>query len=193
MNQVAAGVDAKTAAAKIYQDFQQGLRPDLIDKGLVKERVKAMILGDQNMAALATEIAQELATEMNIPLEQALAAAGGAMGVTTGAAGEAAAAANAGGTDMTAGGAQAGTTFVAGFLATADGTQLVAGIVGKLQTEMPKFLEAGKGAGTQWGSGFMTTVESGIAQPLINLLVTLVTPGIMAQMAAGQSQTSAPQ
>jgi len=193
MAQVAAGVDAKTAAAKIYQDFQSGLRPDLIDKDLVKQRVKAMIVGDQNMAALATEIAQELATEMNIPLEQALAAAGGAMGVTTGAAGEATAAANAGGTDMTAGGAQAGTTFVAGFLATADGTQLVAGIVTKLQTEMPKFLEAGKGAGTQWGSGFMTTVESSIATPLINLLVTLVTPGIMAQMAAKESQGAAPQ
>jgi len=193
MAQVAAGVDAKTAAASIYRDFQQGLRPDLIDKDLVKQRVKAMIIGDQNMAALATEIAQELATEMGIPLQEALAAAGGAMGVATGAAGEAAAAANAGGSDMTAGGAQAGTTFVAGFLATADGTQLVAGIVGKLQTEMPKFLEAGKGAGTQWGAGFMTTVESGIANPLINLLVTLVTPGIMAQMAAGKSQTEPPQ
>ena len=193
MAQVAQGVDAKTAAAKIYQDFQDGMRPDLIDKELVKERVRRMILGDQNMAALAEEIAQELATEMNIPLSQALAAAGGAMGVATGAAGEAAANANAGGTDMTSGGAQAGQTFVAGFLATADGTQLVAGIVGKLQTEMPKFLEAGKGAGTQWGSGFMTTVESGIANPLINLLVTLVTPGIMAQMAANKSQTEPPQ
>jgi hypothetical protein len=39
----------------------------------------------------------------------------------------------------------------------------------------------------------MTTVESGIATPLINLLVTLVTPGIMAQMAAGKSQTEPPQ
>ena len=194
MNQVAAGVDAKTAAAKIYQDFQQGLRPDLIDKGLVKERVKAMIVGDQNMAALAEEIAQELATEMGIPLQQALAAAGGAMGVTTGAAGDAAKAAGdaTGGTDMTSGGVQAGQTWIAGFLAQADGTQIVAGIVTKLQAEMPKFLDAGKGAGTQWGAGFMSTVESGIANPLINLLVTLVTPGIMAQMAAKESQSAAP-
>ena len=29
MAQVAAGVDAKTAAATIYRDFQSGLRPDL--------------------------------------------------------------------------------------------------------------------------------------------------------------------
>jgi hypothetical protein len=194
MNQVAAGVDAKTAAAKIYQDFQAGLRPDLIDKGLVKERVKAMIVGDQNMAALAEEIAQELATEMGIPLQQALAAAGGAMGVTTGAAGDAAkAAAGTGGTDMTSGGVQAGQTWIAGFLAQADGTQIVTGIVAKLTAEMPKFLDAGKGAGTQWGAGFMSTVESGIANPLINLLVTLVTPGIMAQMAAAKSQGEAPQ
>ena len=193
MNQVAAGVDAKTAAAKIYQDFQQGLRPDLIDRGLVKERVKAMIIGEQNMAALAEEIAQDLATEMNIPLQQALAAAGGAMGVTTGAAGDAAAASGAGATDMTGGGVSAGQTWIAGFLAQADGTAIVAGIVTKLTAEMPKFLEAGKGAGTQWGTGFMSTVESGIANPLITLLVTLVTPGVMAQMAAGQSQTTPPQ
>ena len=193
MNQVAQGVDAKTAAASIYRDFQDGLRTDLIDKGLAKERVKRMILGEQSMAAMANEIAAELATEMGIPLQQALAAAGGAMGVTTGAAGEAAAQANAGGTDMTTGGVQAGQTFIAGFLAQADGTQIVAGIVGKLTAEMPKFLDAGKGAGTQWGAGFMSTVESGIANPLINLLVTLVTPGIMAQMAAAKSQGEAPQ
>ena len=192
MDQVAAGVDAKSAAATILRDFEDGMRPDLIDKGLVKERVKRMILGEQSMAALASEIAQELATEMNIPLSQALAAAGGAMGVSTGAAGEAAAQANAGGTDMTTGGVQAGQTFIAGFLAQADGTAIVTGIVAKLTAEMPKFLDAGKGAGTQWGAGFMSTVESGIANPLINLLVTLVTPGIMAQMAAAKSQGEAP-
>ena len=94
---------------------------------------------------------------------------------------------------MTAGGATAGQTFIAGFLANADGTAIVAGIVTKLSAEMPKFLEAGKGAGTQWGTGFMATVESGIANPLITLLVTLVTPGIMAQIAAGKSQTEPPQ
>ncbi len=195
MNQVAQGVDAKQAAAKIYQDFQDGLRPDLIDKDLVKQRVKAMIVGDQNMSALAEEIAQELATEMGIPLSQAMAAAGSAMGVTTGAAGDAAkaAAGGAGGTDMTSGGVSAGQTWIAGFLAQADGTQIVTGIVAKLSAEMPKFLDAGKGAGTQWGTGFMSTVESGIANPLINLLVTLVTPGIMAQIAAGKSQTEPPQ
>ena len=114
------------------------------------------------------------------------------MGVTTGAAGDAAAAAGAGGTDMTGGGVSAGQTWIAGFLAQADGTAIVAGIVTKLTAEMPKFLEAGKGAGTQWGTGFMSTVESGIANPLITLLVTLVTPGVMAQMAAGQSQTEPP-
>lgn len=194
MAQVAAGVDAKTAAASIYKDFQDGMRPDLIDKELVKERVRRMILGENSMSALAGEIAQELATEMGIPLSQALAAVGGTMGVDPSVKGDAAAAAaGTGGTDMTAGGAQAGQTWIAGFLANADGTAIVAGIVTKLTAEMPKFLEAGKGAGTQWGSGFMSTVESGIASPLINLLVTLVTPGIMAQMAAGKSQTEPPQ
>lgn len=191
MDQVAAGVDAKTAAARILRDFEAGLRPELIDKELVKERVKRMIVGEQNMAALAEEIAQELAAEMGIPLQEALAAAGASMGVATGAAGRAAAEGTEAG-DMTSGGALAGQTFMAGFLANADGAALIAGMIGKLNTEMPRFLEAGKGAGTQWGAGFMLTVESGIAMPLIQLLTTLVTPNVMAQMAAQQSQMEAP-
>jgi hypothetical protein len=115
------------------------------------------------------------------------------MGVTTGAAADAAAgAAGAGGTDMTGGGAQAGQTWMAGFLANADGTALVAGIVGKLQVEMPKFLDAGKSAGTQWGTGFLATVEAGVPGQLLTMLTVLVTPMVLAQLQAQQTQTEAP-
>lgn len=192
MLQVAAGVDAKTAAARILRDFEDGLRPDLIDKDLAKERVKRMILGEQSMAALAEEVAAELAAEMGIPLQDALAAAGASMGVTTGAAGEAAKDAAGGAVDITGGGAQAGASFMAGFQANADGTIIVASIVAKMAAEFPKFRDNGATAGTQWGAGFMGTVETGIAQPLITLLTTLVTPGVLAAIQAGNSQTTPP-
>ena len=227
------GGDVKGTAARILKDFEDGLRPDLMDRGLAKERVKRMILGEQSMAALAEEIAQELSAEMNIPLSQALAAAGASLGVTSGAAGEAAAGATgAEAPDMTAAGQGAGATFVAGFSTSVNGATLVAGIatsmaaadlaplnssggmagtqwgagfvenaggallvasiITKIAAEIPRFKDSGANAGTQWGAGFMGTVETGISQPLIQLLATLVTPTVQANLAAGQSQTAAP-
>lgn len=234
MQKIADGADAKSAAAQILRDFEDGLQPDLIDKTKAKERVKRMLLGEQSMAALAEEIAQELATEMNIPLSQAMAAAGSALGVSTGAAGEAAAGATGetGAPDMTGAGQGAGATFAAGFAASVNGATLIAGVVtsmatadleplnssgamagtqwgagfvdnasgpilvasiiAKIAAELPRFKDSGGAAGTQWGAGFMGTVESGIAQPLITLLTTLVTPGVLAAIQAGNSQTTPP-
>jgi hypothetical protein len=155
-----------------------------------------MILGEQSMAALATEIAQELATEMGIPLQEAMAAAGSALGVpTAGAGGAAAGVAGATGAtppDMTSSGASAGSTFVAGFQTTATGTFLIASMVSQMESAITSFNTPGQNAGKVWGAGFLTTVETSIAQPLISLLVTLVTPGIMAQLGTQASQTEAP-
>lgn len=233
MQKIAEGADAKSAAAQILRDFEDGLQPDLIDKTKAKERVKRMILGEQSMAQLAEEVAKELAAEMGIPLQEAMAAAGASLGVTSGAAGKAAASATGGeAPDMTGAGQGAGATFVAGFSASVNGAALVAGVVAsmasadleplngsgamagtqwgagfvenasgavlvasiiaKIAAELPRFKDSGGAAGTQWGAGFMGTVETGIAQPLINLLTTLVTPGVLAAIQAGNSQTTPP-
>jgi hypothetical protein len=196
MLKIAAGADAKTAAAQILSDFNAGLRTDLIDRETAKEQVRRMILGEANMAALAAEIAQELATEMGIPLQEAMAAAGAALGVPTAGAGGATAGAEgaAGATppDMTSSGASAGTTFVTGFQTTATGTLLVATIVSQMTSAILSFQSPGQLAGKTWGGGFMSTVETSIAQPLISLLVTLVTPGVIAQLATAESQTTPP-
>ena len=47
----------------------------------------------------------------------------------------------------------------------------------------------GNSAGSQWGVGFMASVEAGVPAQLIGLLVALVTPGVMASMATGSSRT----
>ena len=89
-------------------------------------------------------------------------------------------------------GAMAGTQWGAGFVDNASGPILVASIIAKIAAELPRFKDSGGAAGTQWGAGFMGTVETGIAQPLINLLTTLVTPGVLAAIQAGNSQTTPP-
>jgi len=191
--EIAAAPDARVAAAKIMQDFQAGMRPELIDKDAAKAKVKAMILGEQNMAALAQEIAAELAAEMNIPLSQAMAAAGGALGVkpqadATGGADGAAPT----GPDMTGAGASSATSFMAGFEANANGAIIVASIITKMEANYVQLNASGAKAGTNWGAGFMSTVETGVAQPLISLLATLVLPEVVAQLKKNETQTQPP-
>lgn len=79
--EIADSPDPKIAATKLLHQFEQGLRPELIDKDKVKDTVRAMILGKQAMAGLADEIAAELATEMGIGIEKAKQAVGSAVGL----------------------------------------------------------------------------------------------------------------
>lgn len=81
MLKVARGTDVKTAAAQLLQDFQNGLKPELIDKGKLKEIAKRMFQVDQSTKAMVDEIATELANEMGISIEDAKALVGSAAGV----------------------------------------------------------------------------------------------------------------
>lgn len=72
--------DVKGAAANILKDFQDGLRPELLDKDRAKELVKRAIVGEQNIKALSAEISAELAAEMSLPLADVQASAAKALG-----------------------------------------------------------------------------------------------------------------
>src|SRR5690606_916954 len=61
-------------AAHLLRDFQDGLLTAAIDRDKAKEIVRRQILGDRNLAEMAREIAEELAAEMGIPLQEAMAA-----------------------------------------------------------------------------------------------------------------------
>ena len=160
--------DPKAAAASILRDFEDGLRPELLDKGRAKELVKRALLGEQNTAALANEIATELASEMGISLQQAQEAAAGVLGTGSTGTGD--------GTGMD------------GNVAAASFTDAFIGTMGAM---LERFKGAGNSAGSQWGVGFMASVEAGVPAQLIGLLVALVTPGVMASMATGSSRTGA--
>lgn len=76
--------DPAGTAAQILKDFQDGLRPELIDRGKAKELANRAILGDKNAKELAKELAGELSAEMGVSLGQAQAAVESALGVSSG-------------------------------------------------------------------------------------------------------------
>jgi len=78
--QITASGDIKTGAAQMLRDFQDGLRPELLDKDRAKEIVKRAILGEKNIKGLTDEIAKELASELGISIQEAQSAAASALG-----------------------------------------------------------------------------------------------------------------
>jgi len=161
--------DPRAAAARMLQEFQSGLRPELLDKEQIKERVRAMILGDQSSADLANEIAQELSSELGVSLQQAQAAVGGYMGGGLGATVPLEQA----GPD----GAQPAQNFVNKWTATVTGM-------------LSDFDQTGRSAGNAFGTGFMA-VQGVYIDQWAAALVSIVTAGVLANMAAQASRTGA--
>lgn len=159
-------------AAYLLRDFQDGLLTSAIDRDKAKEIVKRQILGDRNMAQMAQEIAQELAGEMGVPLQEALAASRSALG-------------GGGGGDSIGG--EAASAFVEGadlgMQESDGGGRMVDTFVAQMRANYSKLSTAGRDAGRQWGDGFMAVVGENVPPALINLLSTLVTPQVMAQFA----------
>jgi hypothetical protein len=164
-------------AARLLQDFQDGLLTSPIDKQKAKEIVKRQIMGDQNMAALANEIATELAAEMGIPMQQALAAAQGTIG---------------GGTGL---GSEAATQFAEGAAAGMEegdgGGMMVTKFIDQARAKYSLLTTAGKDAGKLWGAGFIEVVGENVPPALIDILTNLVTPAVMGRMAQRGSLTGA--
>ncbi|MCB9122808.1 MAG: hypothetical protein H6640_24015 [Caldilineaceae bacterium] len=161
--------DPRAAAARMLQDFQAGLRPELLDKEQIKDRVRKMILGDQSSADLANEIAQELSAELGVSLQQAQAAVGGYMGGRLGATVPLEQA----GPD----GAQPAQNFVAKWTSTVNGL-------------LNDFNSSGVLAGNAFGTGFMS-VQGVYIDQWAAALVSIVTAGVLANMAAQASRTGA--
>lgn len=63
MLKIAAGADAKSAAQSIMEDFQAGLRPDMLNLDALKEDIKNQIAGEAAMAATAAQITAELVAD----------------------------------------------------------------------------------------------------------------------------------
>lgn len=190
MLKIAAGMNPQAAAQQLMSEFQAGMRPELLDREMIKERIKQMLLGDANASALAQEIATELATEMGVSIPAALAAAQSALGVApaTGKDGVTT------GADNTGQGNSAGVTFqagfVAGFASNDVALKILSGIDKGFKDNVAAITASGKAVGLAWGNNFMSTVEGGIPPALIAVLSSLVTPQVWAQIQTNQGLTA---
>lgn len=175
------GADPKRAAAQLLRDFEDGLRPELLDKEAAKERVRRALIGDANLAALAGEIAGELNAELGgkISLGQIQATAGATLGVDGAEADQVAATLTAatGNIQEKLGGL--GGSLKTGLLAALEGVgaAVAASIDKQFRAESNLKLVEGAGYlnGVAWGKGFLTSMDQLSAQTL-EKLAGLVVP-----------------
>jgi DNA-binding phage protein len=61
--ELAASADPRGTAAQMLQEFQAGLRPELLDLGAIKEKIKTDLAGEAAMKATAAQITAELVAD----------------------------------------------------------------------------------------------------------------------------------
>lgn len=167
--------DPKAAAAQMLKDFQDGLRPDLIDRGLATDLVRRMLLGEKNLSDMAQEIAEELSAEMGRSVGDVLSTAQRALGIT----------------DSNQAGGDAGATFTSGMQGEMDGAAIVDTVLTQMRAVYTRIQTAGRDAGETWGIGFLEVVGDNVPPALVKLLTDLTTPGVMANLARAQTQMGA--
>lgn len=182
------GDGIKMQAAQLLRNFEEGLQPELLDKEKAKERVRRILLGEQNMAALAQEIAAELSAEFgnSISLGKIQATAGAALGVDEGQGDALTESLSATATNVQAKLAGIGGDFRAGILSALDGIgEAVASALDKqlrAESNLKIVADAGNVSGQAWNSGFLTAVDS-LTSQVLEKLAGLVAPYVEATQA----------
>lgn len=182
------GDGVKMQAAQLLRNFEEGLQPELLDKEKAKERVRRILLGEQNMAALAQEIAAELSAEFgnSISLGKIQATAGAALGVDEGQSDALTESLSATATNVQAKLAGIGGDFRAGILSALDGIgEAVANALDKqlrAESSLKIINDAGAVSGQAWGAGFLTAVDS-LSSGVLEKLAGLVAPYLEAAQA----------
>ena len=169
-DEIASSSDPRGAAARILQEFQQGLRPELLDKEQIKARVKAMLLGEQNTAALAQEIAAELSSELGMSLAQAQQAVAGVMGI--------------------GGGVQLPENAQAGPDGKPEAEKFVNAWTSVVVSMVEQFDASGRTVGTAFSAGFLST-QAAMIDSWAAALVGKMIPAVVAALAAQGSRTGA--
>lgn len=183
--------DPQAAAAQVLRDFEDGLVPELIDKDAAKERIKRMILGEQNTKALAAEITAELAAEMGLNVADLEGTVGAALGLdkTKGiteanvsqVVGEVFNSALA---NLYSTGQDAGTNLsegvTVGVMSASVGEHVVTIIDEdiKKKENVDSMFATGQSSGVVWGNGFIESVGANVPPALIGVLANLVSAQI---------------
>lgn len=187
------GEDIKKKAAEALRAFEDGLVPELLDKEKAKERVRRALVGEQNMADLANEIATELSAEFggSINLGKIQATANTALGVAGGETDQLAQTLTGAASGVQSQLAGLGGSVKSGILAALEGIgEAVTGALDKQfrsEGSLKTMREAGGINGEAWGSGFLSKVGDNVPPKLIELLSVLVTPGVEAILNRNQT------
>lgn len=149
--------------------FQGGTDLGMLDKEAIKRQVMQQIAAQAELEKMRDQILAELAGQgVN------KTAASGALDTVLGQQG------------LTPTGQAGAAGYTEGFSAglAGQGSKIVTVLATEIEANKTGFDTAGRRAGVLWGTGFLATVGDNIPTPLITLLVSLVTPGVMARVAA---------
>lgn len=181
--------DPKATAAQILKDFQDGLRPDLLDKDRAKELVKRALQGDANTKQLVDEIAGELASELGISLGEAKATASEVLGGGEGATGVSLAPK----IDATAA-ESAASAFASSFNAAISGSTIGADLSGTIMTQVMASVAVIEASGNEAGKALVkgvTATFTDIPAAFIAAVAALVTPAVQASINQNGGRTGA--
>jgi hypothetical protein len=182
----APGQDIKKAAADALRAFQDGLVPELLDKEAAKARVRRALIGEANMAALATEIATELSAEFGgkISLGQIQATAGATLGVDGAETEQLTKALTGAASGVQAQLAGLGGSLKTGILSAMEGigAAVASSIDKQFKAEGNLKLVEGAGYlnGIAWGKGFLTSMDN-LSTQTLEKLAALVQPFVSAE------------
>lgn len=179
------GGEIKNLAATILRDFQDGLVPELIDKETAKERVRRALIGEQNLASLASEIANELAGEFGQSIGDVQSIANNVLGV---------------GDKLSIPSLSVSPDsleslpkqFESSFNQSFDGmserfaTMLTEVYSAKVVLESSS--SGGRQNGQSWGTGFLETVNDNVPLQLIDILTLQILPRIESALADSGNQ-----
>jgi hypothetical protein len=192
-----AGGDIQAGAAKVLQEFQQGMRPELLNFDAIKEKVKAALAMDDALAGMRDQITTEL-TGAGASIEQVKSALNGVLG-GAGLGGAAVDAAGGAAGQMTqaitvtpqfdlsavrAAAEGIGVEFANGMNAPEAANRFSTTFMISMKNFYGRFYASGAASANEWGNGFTAVVEQNVPPYLLQMLVTLVTPGVMARIAA---------
>lgn len=168
--------DPRQAAARMLQAFQMGLRPELLDREQIKDRVKQMLIGGQNVAEMAQGIAQELSQELGVSLQAAQQQVSAVLGT------------GAGGDTGTGPGSVFGAGFVSGVADEDFGAQAVKALAQQLDNQESTIRSAGSRHGQWYGENFVEVFGGSVPPQIVGTLARLVTPEVLAMIQAQNSQ-----
>lgn len=163
----------KLQAANIIKNFQDGLVPELINKETAKDRVRRALIGEQNMAELAKEIATELSAELGTSLAETQKVANQVLGGSPVIESPTISV-----DSLSSLPAQFEDSFKSSFSGFSESFASLLTETFSAKVVVEASMSAGKQNGETWGSGFIETVGESIPSALVDILTAKILPNI---------------